>query len=458
MSRLSLVFLVVLPLIGCAVTSDETPETPVDPVLPCGGQGVDRTEDFPPPADGSYQIVTPPLLIPGGTEMLYCYFGTYSGEDAGVTGLQMHSSAGTAMHHAVLKQGSDSDPSDGTLIDCTSGAIQAHQGGVLFEPMNESDDSLFNLPDGLAFKLAEGQRWIADVHYINTTPEPMCINVAFDLELTPETAVDGYVSTFNLDPLHLQIPPDAETTISSECEWPEDINILSLGGHMHFYGERYAIEHVTDDGLESIYRVDEWLPDYRFNPPVIEFGSDGLPVAAGDEFRSHCTWDNRSGETLGYPDEMCTTFGVAWPLEEPLRCEGGIWRSGVEDVPGDGGGGTIGGDGPGVLRGTIRRGPDLVEDGRGELFVAVFEDYPQSEPIGAAMLGFVDLSAPDAELEYVIEGLDVPAAGLTVFALLDDDGTGTRGGPSDGDLLSEVFDLVLEDDTTVLDLELRPRR
>ena len=188
--------------------------------------------------------------------------------------------------------------------------------------------------------------------------------------------------------------------------------------------------------LETIYEVEDWLPDYRFAAPVTHFGREGYAVEAGDVFRTHCTYLNNGETELSYPDEMCTTFGVAFPLEEPIRCEAG------------GAQGHSWGKGEGTLEGVIRRTPNIPNDGIGELVVAVFPESKNGPngpgaPVATWLLEEADLSEADSEVEFRLEGVPVGEGPLYVFVLVDDDGNGIDEGPSSGDLLDEAHGVIV---------------
>jgi hypothetical protein len=364
----------------------------------------------------------------------------------------MRSSTEGALHHAVLRVGSEDDPPLGSVIDCTEGAVQNEGGPPLFEAVDDnSESSLIALPEGLAFKFPSGLRYIADVHYINTGPDPVCMNVAWDLKTIPIEEVEAFASSYIMDHGNLNIPPGGESTVTFDCSWPQQTNLLSLGGHMHFHGSRYEIEHIREgQEPEMLYEVTEWLPEYRFTSPVTHYGLQGHSVEVGDTFRTHCTYNNEGGTNLGYPEEMCTTLGVAFPLENPIYCDaGGSTKNGVSW-----------GDGEGVLKGTIRREENIVHDGVGDIVIAIFlqaNNGPQGpgEPLATWFLEGADLSDPDGSIEYVLQGAPVAAGPLFVWIGMDDDGTSLDNGPTPGDLTAESSDIVIPDTNPVtLDFQL----
>ena len=184
------------------------------------------------------------------------------------------------------------------------------------------DGSIINLPDNVAFRLESGQKYSADIHYINTTDQTVLINSAFNLGLTPTENIDSWVSSFDLDAGAFALPVGEESTISFDCELEADVSIVTLLAHAHQYGTNYKIEHISADGNSEVIMDIEWVEDYRWNSPTLFFGTGEISMREGDKIRTTCTWDNTSGEVLSFPSEMCTTSGVALGLSGPLFCTG----------------------------------------------------------------------------------------------------------------------------------------
>lgn len=95
---------------------------------------------------------------------------------------------------------------------------------------------------------------------------------------------------------------------------------------MHEYGSHYGVDHIRENGSsERIYEVDPWHEEYRDFPVLVNFSDGGLAVQQGERFWTSCNWSNPTDETVGFPNEMCTTIAVSYPLEEPLTCMLGEW-------------------------------------------------------------------------------------------------------------------------------------
>jgi len=284
---------------------------------------LDQRQEWTPRLADSYFIEVPTMLIPAASEAVYCFYGTYEGPDAGIVSFFPERPAGF-LHHSLMKRVDDDEFSDGTLFDCTALEFQFPPKPTLVESYKASPHDWIGLPEGIGFKLEHGQRWVTDVHYVNTSADPICFNTAFEMELIEEEDLVGYAGTFNLDAGLLDIPPNSESSVSFDCAWPYEVNVLSVGGHMHANGLRYNVAQVLEEGaLETIYHVDPWLEEYRYRAPQRTFEVGEFVMSAGEVFRTECTWNNPTSESMSYPDEMCTTFGVVYPLENSLHCDGG---------------------------------------------------------------------------------------------------------------------------------------
>jgi len=398
---------------------------------PDGVDCVDHRVEFESASDGQYFIEVPTMVVPPGQEIFFCYYGTYEGPDAGVVGFRPGAAEGF-LHHTLLKRVDNDEFPDEHLMDCSAVELQWPPKPVLFESVGASASGWINLPDGIAFKLSSGQRWVADVHYVNTSPDTICMNTAYYLDLIPEAEVDSYAAAFNLDAGGFELQPGEESTESFSCEWEQDVSILSLAGHMHEHGRVFDILHHSEGASpESVYRVDEWQPDFQSGAPVSNFDFGEFEVLEGEALETVCTWFNESDHSLSYPDEMCTTFGVAYPLEDPLYCDNGVFNQG-SGGPGPGPGGE------GVVEGTITRSHALTGDGQGDVYLFVFSSPPgpgADAPVAMGTLENVDLSADGASLDYRLDGMPTGKSTLYITAFFDEDDSGYMGGPTEADLV-----------------------
>ncbi|MFN7143208.1 MAG: hypothetical protein ACK4YP_05485 [Myxococcota bacterium] len=296
------------------------------------GDVLDLTVEFVAAPDGGIEIRTPVFEVPPYTEALRCYFGTYTGPTVGVTFMQPLQ-AELYSHHNQLKAVYDDTYADGELIDCqTSGEMSEYVPlfeSVGIEPGPETaGGNWLDLPDGVAMKLVDGQRWVLDMHYINPTDQTLRVNNGVNLDYIEVDEVEGWASSVQFDSGPLDIPASSAYSVTFDCPFDRDATVLSVLGHMHSRGTSYAVDYTDLGGAtERIYEVPEWDGDWHpYYPQLQNYAPGEFSVREGETFTTTCSWFNDEDRDLVFPDEMCTTVVVMYPLEEPLACNAGVYQ------------------------------------------------------------------------------------------------------------------------------------
>jgi hypothetical protein len=299
--------------------------------------------DDPTPADlpdaplGTLRIETPPIDVPAGREVFRCYFGTFS-QTVGVKTVTQYPGS-PFLHHLLMKEAPrDAPQADGALVDCLSVGDWWGPAPSMFEavgignpepgpdggPPGPTDPHLWSsLPDGVAFVVEAGDRFVLDAHLVNPSDEDTVAISAVDLELIPIDEVQAVAGSYNHNSDPFEIPPESEWSLSFDCPWEHEVTILSIGPHMHEHGAAYAVDVIHADGSppERVLDVPVWGGSDPNAPPQMAWFEPGeLVLAPGDAFRTTCTWNNPDSVPLGFPEEMCTTFGVGYPLPGNMYC------------------------------------------------------------------------------------------------------------------------------------------
>jgi hypothetical protein len=268
----------------------------------------------------------PEAVIQPGEDKMFCIFGTYTGDDAGVHALDTFQNG--YGHHLLLMGTTASalDFPDGTVADCSAeGDLSMADLEPLVLPTGGSVGGEWAeigvaLADGMAVKLDAGQRWVLQGHTINTTGEPLRVRDVARLTLLEEDAVETWAAPFVLNADDFTIPPGEAHTLTFDCPVETDLTALYLTGHLHEWGTSFRAEHV---GVGTLYDIPEWDPSWRDAPPVERFDGAGYPLAAGDTLRTTCSWFNDTDEPLAFPTEMCASVMVVYPQLTAIICDGG---------------------------------------------------------------------------------------------------------------------------------------
>jgi hypothetical protein len=193
------------------------------------------------------------------------------------------------------------------------------------EPPPVDENGVINwidLPEGVAFKLHSGQRWVMDLHYVNTTDQTILVNAAVNLGTLAPEQVTQWAGPLQFDAGELEVLPGQETSVQFTCPFDQDATIYTLMGHMHDHGTSYTIDLEQSGESSRLYDVADWGPTFREYPRISSWRDGSLQVKVGDGLTTTCTWYNDTDSTLAFPYEMCTTVGVIYPLEEPKSCFG----------------------------------------------------------------------------------------------------------------------------------------
>jgi hypothetical protein len=265
----------------------------------------------------------PDEVIQPGEDKMYCLFGTYTGDDVGLH--TMESYQNQYGHHLQLMgtTASPLDYPDGAVADCSmSGGL----GMTDLEPLmvvtgtyvgGVERDLALTLQDGMAVKMAAGQRWVLQAHYINTGSDPVRAQDAMVIGTVPEADVTTWAAPFIMNSSTFSLPPSEATSFSFDCPVQANLNVLYVTGHMHQWGTSFKTEL---DGT-VIYDQPDWNPQWRDAPPVQPFDPGEMTFAMGSTIRTTCTWFNDTDAPLQFPTEMCDTVTVVYPQLTSIICD-----------------------------------------------------------------------------------------------------------------------------------------
>ena len=290
---------------------------------------IDLRQDYPDPPDGGLQILSPVFEVPPYSEVIYCYFGTYSGPDTGVNFYQVLEPSRFS-HHNQLKTTPISQP-DGTLEDCFYLNAVMSDFVPIFEAVGidaqaDATGNWLNFPEGVAMSLPSQTQYILDMHFINTTDKTLIVQSGANLGFVPLDEIDHLAGAAQFDSGPLTIPP-GDFTDSFDCEWKQESTILSISSHMHGLGKTFYIDHIKADGTSNrIYGIDDWDGGVDpYFPEIHSYEPEEFIVEEGDIFRTTCSWNNPTDQDLEFPAEMCTTAVVLYPLTKPISCIDGVY-------------------------------------------------------------------------------------------------------------------------------------
>ncbi len=317
--RLLTVLLCLVVLSACPASDEDT----ADPVVLID----------PPPEGQGYQLRME-TVAPPNSEIWMCQVGELPTDTITyVNSVEYQQTPG--LHHMTLSTPGllvDSALPPG-MYDCEevyTGDFMSSQ--VMFFGSQGTDHETMYLPEGVVADMPRSLDVVHEVHFVNTTSEPVDVYSVVNAYTIPESQrVEGIWGGSVRDE-HINMPADAdEYTEWSRCVFNEDVEVLFLASHTHAMGTNFTIREF--DGTESgpiFYENDDW-----HDPKITQF-VDPIIRPAGSGFEWACTWRNRTDHLVEYgltaDDEMCNMAVVHTPFSTTAKCEvvetsdGVIWE------------------------------------------------------------------------------------------------------------------------------------
>lgn len=193
-------------------------------------------------------------------------------------------------------------------------------GGVLYAQSTQAVREVQKFPDGVVVRIPPRAKIISDVHILNTTAGEVSGGMRLGVWTIPEADVTVKLAPFHLTYEALDIPPQATSRFSSECEldgeWQKltgaalESEVYYLLPHTHALGTRFFLEVFggPNDGqtLIDVHGFNGEARGRRYAPPFDLAGAKGL--------RFGCEFDNPRFEKVGWgfgDQEMCEVLGFA---------------------------------------------------------------------------------------------------------------------------------------------------
>lgn len=252
-------------------------------------------------------------IIKPGEDSMTCTHLLYQGEDLVYD--VADPSQGKFGHHFVTAKAKQPLP-PGSVEDCSKPEDMAKY-DILTIPS-------FDLPAGYGFVMRKGTPIVMQSHYVNTGKDPIRVRDILRFRKVDPSTVKTWAAAFATNLAFFEIKPGQQGVRSYDCPVPQEYKLMMVGGHMHEWGKKFVLSYAATpaDTMKDLYRVDEWMAHHRDEPPTLVMRTSPMALPKGGILKTECTWFNDTKETLGFPHEMCATFGVVVGSPEPWLCSG----------------------------------------------------------------------------------------------------------------------------------------
>ncbi len=278
---------------------------------------------------GTYRVTWGPYTAQPGEEGTKCV-DLRLGNPGKIQVHEIHNDLGNASHHFIVYRKATGAVST-TPTDCVPfvGTLDPASGAPLM--ITQKAEETLTLPDGVVFTLEEDQLVRLEMHYVNSSDQPMEVMATAEFRTrldaiheadflfagTPDIDLSASTAPQTVGPVYLPFVPSLS-----------GVNIFAVTGHTHKMGTdvQVAVASGPTDPGRSIYAPSNFQWDEpettRLTPPFVvpEVGLTG----EGGGFRFSCEYVNTSGRRLGFgeeaDDEMCFFWLYYYPSRGAKIC------------------------------------------------------------------------------------------------------------------------------------------
>ncbi|HZR80785.1 MAG TPA: hypothetical protein VFD92_06790 [Candidatus Binatia bacterium] len=296
-------------------------QVPGDDGSPLGGGDAKEDVSLPPPASGVQISVTSPP-VPVGMEETGChYLKLPSDVDLEVNRIQVAVSGGS--HHIHLYRAYDRSLDLPDHYEPCNMAVDFDQWELVVAVQLRQTD--WELPPGVAFHFHAGEQLLMQTHFVNvgaleTVGEGKAI---MNLNATDPANVTAHAGAMFGQNKDVFVPAHSTPTLSAECVFPKDLELMGETGHYHFRG-RHFTTYLWNNGV----RGDKIYEYIGYNDPPFQVHSPPVHFAPGGGLQWECYWENMTDNDFNFgpftdTNEHCNWFGFYYPtdsLDESITC------------------------------------------------------------------------------------------------------------------------------------------
>lgn len=289
--------------------------------LACGA-----TNDTPTPSPGlpqpthGMQLHIAAFPVPQGSETQHCYyFKLPSDVDVDVTRFEVAYRDGS--HHMnlfrTLKDFPDHDEECFTPMDFTT---PTNPMGVDLIVGSQAKALDWKMPAGVGFKLKAHTQLILQTHYVNaSTQKGDTGEVWVNLHTAPDrSAITAHVGTMFANNMQIKLPPHEESSFTTGCAIPHDVNVIAATGHFHSRGRKFSVAACPVDMTKAdapFYQSKSWD-----EPPFVALDTP-IALKAGGGLEYTCEFFNDTDSEIKFgpkveTNEHCNLFAYFYPWEE----------------------------------------------------------------------------------------------------------------------------------------------
>lgn len=291
--------------------------TPTEKQTDTSDGGVELLE---PPAEGEgFQLSMETTVEPYSEAWVCSVYSLPTTEVAAVNWVEYQQTPGT--HHMTLSTpGLIPGVVEPGMYDCQELLSGLMEDQIMFFGAQGAAQDTMYLPEGVAAQFPPGIDIIHELHYVNTTAEPIDLYAVVNAYTIPNDEVVEGIWGGQVRDEHINIPASSDHSEWTRCVMNEDVDVLFLASHTHKLGIEFTIRLFDGESSGDVFYTNtDWQ-----DPKIVQYDPP-LTIPAGQGFEYGCTWRNSSEQPISYgptaDDEMCNLAIVHMPYSMSAKCD-----------------------------------------------------------------------------------------------------------------------------------------
>lgn len=174
-------------------------------------------------------------------------------------------------------------------------------------------------PPGVGLHLPAGETLYLQLHLFNVSETQMSGTSGIEvLEMNPADMVHE-ADVFLPGPFDLNLLPSQVTTMSDTCNVTTEMNLFAVIPHMHQMGTHFKLTANVNGSEQTLHDQ-----PYDFAEQQVDAFDSVVTVQNGDSIGIECTWNNTTGDPVGWGEssetEMCFAILFRYPATGQEFC------------------------------------------------------------------------------------------------------------------------------------------
>ena len=298
-----------------------TIDAPTNPIIDAAPDNLPA--DAAPLVGTEYSLSIGPIAVAPGGENTQCVVLQLNNA-APMKIHQFHNVLGLSSHHLIVYRDNVDTAVNETPTNCQpfAGALnppaQGGVGGVSPLMISQVADDELTLPDGVGYTFAANQFIRLELHYINTTDQPVMVTATANFYAVPDDQITNEADFLFIGDPDINIAAGQMATVSAYFAMPSTLNganIFAFTGHTHKFGtDMQVTSRPSKTGADTA----AYNPlNFLWSDPQTIYHNPPLVVPDGGGFDFHCDYTNTSTSSVSFGEsaknEMCFFWAYYYP-------------------------------------------------------------------------------------------------------------------------------------------------